>query len=107
MINTLFRGYPPELVVSYVWSVNVPPDESYRSPRDSRTLVIPLESAFSGTGNCLTEHRDILADLRSQRTIKRDAPLYLKKIRIRADTYDSSTSAESGIKSIVLIGGNE
>ena len=107
LINTLFRGYPPELVVSYVWSVNVPPDDPYRSPSDSRTLVIPMESEFSGTDRWLSERRNILADLNSQRTSRKDKPLYLKKIRIRADTNDSSTIAESGVKSIMLIGGNE
>lgn len=107
LIDALFRGYPPELVISYVWSVNVPVDELYRSPSNKYTVVIPIESQFSGTGKWLTERRDILADLNSLQTSKKNAPLYLKKIRIRADTIDSSTFAESGIKSIMLLGSGE
>ncbi|GAI93536.1 unnamed protein product, partial [marine sediment metagenome] len=44
LIRTIFKRYPPELIVSYVWSINVPSNIPYVSPSSNRTMILPIES---------------------------------------------------------------
>lgn len=101
LIASLFRGNPPVLTISYVWSVGVPAGKEYRSPESDRIAVVPLESGTSLVRRWLHERRNIRDDL--ERLAPEEKKLVLKKIRIRCDTEDSRTRAESGIRDIRLI----
>lgn len=99
LIQSIFKRYPPELIISYVWSINVPSYEPYTSPNSSRTIVIPIESNDVIKSRWIKEKRDIKKDLV---LLGGDNKLFLKKIRIRSDTDHSSSNAESGLKYIYL-----
>jgi hypothetical protein len=101
IITSLFRGNPPLLTVSYVWSVGVPVGEEYRSPESSKLVVIPVESETNLVRRWVHQQRNIGDDLK--RLATEEKGLVLKKIRIRCDTDDSNSKAESGIRNIVLI----
>ncbi len=105
LITSFFRGNPPAAVLSYVWSAEVPVDEPYPSPATSRVTVVPIESGVYMTGRWMHEKRDILADIK--RFLPGERNLTLKKIRIRCDTDDSGSTAQSGIRNIRLIGAPE
>jgi len=98
LITTLFRHRPPALVLSYVWSADVPADIPYQRPESDRLTVIPIESGVFTTGRWMHERRDIAADLK--RLLPEERHLVLKKIRIRCDTDDSGSTAESGIRAV-------
>lgn len=101
LITSLFKGYPPELVVSYVWSHNVPADRPYESPSAKRTMIIPVESDVAMQGLWVAESRNIHNDLVS---FKGDnTKLVLKSVRIAADTESVPTVSESGLKYIRFI----
>ncbi len=101
LINVIFRGYPPELIVSYVWSLNVPVDDPYRSPSSKHTFILPIESDVAMQGRWVHETRNIRDDLAS--FFENDTRgLVLKKIRLRSDTENASTIAESGLKLLRL-----
>ena len=104
-ITTLFRGNPPMLTVSYVWAVNVPTGEAYRSPASDKIAVVPVESGANLVRRWLHESRNIRDDLK--KLAPEEKSLVLKKIRIRCDTEDSRSKAGSGIRNIVLIGAGE
>ena len=104
LITSIFKRYPPELIISYVWSINVPSYEPYASPNSSRTVVIPIESNDIIKSRWIKEKRDIKKDLE---LLSDDKKLFLKKIRIRSDTDHSSSIAESGLKYIYLTAGNQ
>ena len=100
LITTIFRGYPPQRTLSYVWSVNVPSLVPYDGPSGYHFTVLPVESTSILTGRWLRERIDIsqdLAELEPGRT------LMLKKIRLRVDTDDTGSMAESGLKYLYLI----
>jgi len=101
LLKSVFMHYPPELVVDYVWSLNVPPEKAYRSPSAKNTMVIPIESDTVMQGRWVRERRNILDDLVSFNGEK--TKLVLKKIRIRSDTESVPSVAESGLKYIYLI----
>jgi len=101
LITSFFRGAPPVLTISYVWSREVPVDDHYQSPESSRITVIPIESGAGLTGKWLREQRILRADL--NRHLAGERNVVLKKIRIRCDTESSGTTAESGIRNIRLI----
>jgi len=105
LITYLFRNNPPALVLSYVWAAEVPVDKDYLSPESHTTSVIPLESGVYTVRRWLTERRDIAADLR--RAMPGDTNLALKAIRIRCDTDNSGSSAESGVRNIRFIASPE
>ena len=105
LFTSIFKRYPPELIVSYVWSLNVPVEKPYQSPHSKRMKIIPIESDVAMQGRWVKEKRNILDDLVLFKREK--TPLVLKKIRIRSDTENVPTIAESGIKYIYLIGGEE
>ena len=98
--TSVFKWYPPELIVSYVWSINVPTEKPYVSPNSDYTIVMPIVSNDVVKNRWLKERREIGKDLV---LLYQNHKLYLKKIRIRSDTRDSLTSAESGLKYIYLI----
>lgn len=100
LITSLFRHNPPVLVLSYVWSVGVPVDAVYRSPEAYPVTVIPIESGLFAVRRWFHETRDVRADL--TRILPGEKHLALKKIRIRSDTDNSGTKAESGIRNIYL-----
>lgn len=100
LLTSIFKRYPPELIISYVWAVNVPPGKPYVSPNSNRTIVIPVESSEYIKSRWIKERWDIGKDLKD---IYKDHDLVLKKIRIRSDTEDSSSITESGLKYIYLI----
>ncbi len=101
LIASLFRGNPPMLTVSYVWAVGVPAGEEYRSPESEKLVVATVESGTSPVRRWLHESRNIRDDLKKM--APEEKSLVLKKIRIRCDTEDSRTKAESGVRDIVLI----
>ncbi len=96
LIKSIFKGYPPELVISYVWSKNVPPDESFVSPTSKNTIIIPVESDVAMMGRWVTERRNIFNDYES--LWENPANLCIKKIRIKADTESVPSVSESGLK---------
>jgi len=100
LLTSIFKRYPPELIISYVWSDNVPFDKPYQSPESKRMIIIPIESDIGLVGRWLQERRNIKADLDK---FKNGKNLVLKKIRIRSDTDNTGTVAESGIKKIYLM----
>lgn len=102
LITTMFGGNPPVRVLSYVWSVEVPAEESYPSPGSDRVTIIPIESGIYMTRRWMHERRDVRADL--ARLLSGEPHIVLKKIRIRCDTDDSGSSAEGGVRNIRLIG---
>lgn len=104
-ITSLFRKYPPALVVSYVWSLNVPAGKSYISPTSKNTVVIPIESDVAMLGRWVREQRRINEDYRSFTDKK--ARLVLKKIRILADSESTPTISESGLTYIRFIKSSE
>ncbi len=102
LFRSILRGYPPELVIGYVWAARVPAGKPYVNPSDKRMVIIPIESGGSVRNVWIDEQRDIAADLSdvlAQRKIKR---LVLKSIRIRSDSDDTLSKGESGLKSIRL-----
>jgi len=99
LITSIFRGYPPELIVSYVWSVNVPSDRPYVSPESKRTVIIPIESNDVIKNRWIKEKRNIRKDYN---LLRKNTDLVLKKIRIRSDTDNTSSISESGLKYIYL-----
>lgn len=101
LITSLFLHNPPTLILSYVWSVGVPIDTDYRSPESDRMVVIPVESGSFTVRRWFHERRDVRADLK--RLLPGEKHLILKKIRIRSDTNNSGTRAESGIRNIRFI----
>jgi len=104
LFTSLFRHYPPELVISYVWSEHVPVEEGYASPTTDRMIVIPIESDATAVRRWMHEKRDIRVDLKKY---KPEENLVLKKIRIRTDTENSGTTADSGVRNIRLISGKQ
>ena len=100
LIKSIFQLYPPEIIISYVWSINVPSGKPYPSPNSDRTMVIPVESSEYIKGRWMKEKINIKNDLE---LLYKDRKLYLKKIRIRADTENSSSITESGLRYIYLI----
>jgi hypothetical protein len=100
-ITSLFRGNPPMLTVSYVWSVGVPTGEEYRSPSAEKTVVVPVESGNTLVRRWVHQERNIRDDLK--RMAPEEKNLVLKKIRIRCDTENSHSKAEGGVRNIVLI----
>jgi len=100
LITSIFKRYPPELVISYVWAVNVPSGKPYVSPNSNHTIVIPVESSKYIKSRWIREKWDIEKDLKN---LYKDRDLVLKKIRIRSDTDDSSSITESGLKYIYFI----
>ena len=103
LITSIFKRFPPELIISYVWAVNVPTGKPYVSPKSIHTMVIPVESSEYIKSRWIKERRDIEKDLKD---IYKDHGLVLKKIRIRSDAEDSSSITESGLKYIYLIAEN-
>lgn len=101
LITSLFRHNPPVLILSYVWSVGVPVDTDYRSPEGDRIRVIPVESGSLTVRHWFRETRNVHTDL--TRLLPGEKHLVLKKIRIRCDTDNSGTRAESGIRNIRFI----
>jgi hypothetical protein len=99
LITSLFKHYPPELIISYVWSEHVPVEEEYASPSTDRMIVIPIESDPTAIRRWMHEKRDIRVDLKKY---QHDQHLVLKKIRIRTDTENSGTIADSGVRNIRL-----
>lgn len=100
LVTALIKWYPPEKIVSYVWAVNVPIGEAYDSPNEKRTVVIPIESSEYIVNRWMTEEIDVRSDIESAYP---ESKLYLKKIRVRADTDHTGSIAESGLKYISLI----
>lgn len=105
LITSLFRGSPPMLTVSYVWSVGVPVGEDYHSPESGKIMIVPVESDANLVRRWVHQRRNIRDDLK--RLAPEEKNLVLKKIRIRCDTDDSHSKAESGIRNIILIGTGE
>ena len=99
LITTVLHRNPPVLTISYVWAHKVPAGKPYVSPSDKKTIVIPIESGTSIRGVWIDERRNILEDLRRY---YKEKNIVLKKIRIRSDTDDSLSNAESGLKRIEL-----
>ena len=101
LFTSILKKYPPELIVSYVWSLNVPFDKQYVSPENKRMIIIPIESDTALKGRWIREKRRLREN---HDTFKGTTnPLFLKKIRIRSDTEDLPSIAESGLKYIYLI----
>ncbi len=99
LFTTFLTGNPPAMIISYVWANNVPAERPYVSPSDKRMTVFPIESGHSMQGRWIQERRNIKADF--DELINNDR-IILKKIRIRCDTDNSSTNAESGIMKLLL-----
>ena len=99
LFTTFLTGNPPVMIISYVWANNVPAERPYVSPSDKRMTVIPVESGRSMQGRWIDERRNIKADFDE---LINNNHITLKKIRIRCDTDDSSTNAESGIMKLLL-----
>jgi hypothetical protein len=97
---SLFRWYPPQRIISYVWAVNVPIGEPFQSSNEKNTTFIPIESTKFIINRWITEEIDIYRHIADAYTERK---LYLKKIRIRADTDNTGVMTESGIKFISLI----
>ncbi len=104
LITALFRGYPPEQVISYVWSRNVPPLVPYDSPSSSRTVIIPIESDTALAGRWVSETRDIHEDFK--RFVPDPDRCVLKKVRIRSDTDNTGSVAQAALRSIILTTGS-
>ncbi len=100
LITSLFRKYPPQRVIDYVWSVSVPSAKAYQSPSSKRITVIPIESGTRIAGTWLRERINIQQDLA---LIEPYHTLYLKKIRLIVDTDNSGSTAESGLKYLRLV----
>ena len=96
ILTSIFKRYPPELIVSYVWALNVPPDRAYQSPSSKRIMIVPIESDVAMQGRWAREQRDIHKDLVAFMGEKHT--LVLKKIRIRSDTESMPTVAESCVR---------
>ncbi len=101
LFTTIFRGYPPELIVGYVWSLNTPPEKAYESPRTRNMMIIPIESDVALQGRFAHESRNIRQDLETFKGVK--TSLVLKKIRFRSDTIETGSNAESGLRYINLL----
>lgn len=97
--TTFLTGNPPEMVISYVWANNVPAERPYVSPSEKRMTIIPVESGASMQGRWIEERRNIKDDFDE---LINNKHVSLKKIRIRCDTDDSTTNAESGIMKLLL-----
>jgi hypothetical protein len=97
-LTSVFLKYPPEIILSYVWSLNTPAGEPFTSPETRKTTIIPVQSN-NITGTWMSETRNIAKDL----TMLKMAGLIVKKIRVRADTDNSGSSAESGLKYIYFV----
>ena len=99
LYRTVFKHGKPELIISYVWARRVPAEKTYISPEDSRIIVFPVESGSGKPGLWMDESRDISEDLKYLAQEKR---YVLKKIRIRADTDNSLSNAESGLQKLLI-----
>ena len=99
LFRTVFKHGKPELIISYVWARRVPAEKSYISPEDSRIIVFPIESGSGKPGLWMDESRDISEDLK---IFTQDTRIVLKKIRIRSDTDNSLSNAESGLKKLII-----
>ena len=99
LITRFFRGNPPEMIISYVWSKNLPPNSEFISPEGDHIVIIPLENEMSPQNRWIETKHDIAADF--DRLID-NRNIVLKKIRIRCDTGDTGTTASSAIRSIIL-----
>ena len=98
-ITTFFRGDMPEAILSYVWANGVPVNRSYINPTNKRMIIIPVESGPGMQDIWIEEERNIKNDFDELVGKNR---LAIKKIRIRCDTENSLTSAESALKKILL-----
>ncbi len=103
VVISLFKWYPPQRIISYVWSVNVPSQESFESRSEFHTSIIPIESSNIIKSRWLRERIDLWNDLNIRESGKN---LTLKKIRIRVDTDNTGSMSESGLKFIHLIRGS-
>jgi len=103
IVTSLLRGYPPQRIISYVWSLHVPAMEPYVSPASSRTVIIPIESDAALAGRWVHETRNILSDMQAHAL--NPERCVLKRIRIRVDTDDTGSVAESALRGIALIAG--
>jgi len=101
LIVSIFKGYPPEQVVSYVWALNVPANKPFKSLHAYKTMILPIESDVAMQGLWVEEQRNIRKDLEDLQG--KDTKLVLKKIRILSDTETLPSVAESGMKFIRLI----
>ena len=101
LVRSIFRHNSPELTISYVWASKVPTDKPYVSPSDKRMIVIPIETGSGIRGVWIDEKRNIYEDLRE---ISQNKRIVLKKIRIRSDTDNTGSNAESGLRKIVISG---
>ena len=99
LIQTIFKGYPPEIIMSYTWSRRVPAEKPYVNPAEKRMVIFPVESGPSMSGLWIDESRSIMEDLKPFIKTNR---LVLKKVRIRCDSDDSLSKAESALRSIVF-----
>lgn len=99
LINRFFRGNPPEMIISYVWSKNLPPNDDFISPEGNNIIIIPLENEMSPQNRWIETKRNIANDF--DRLID-SRNIVLKKIRIRCDTGDTGTTASCAIKTLIL-----
>ena len=99
LITRFFQGNPPEMIISYVWSRNLPPNGEFNSPEGDHIVIIPLENEMSPQNRWIETKHDIAADF--DRLID-NRNIVLKKIRIRCDTGDTGTTASCAIRSITL-----
>ncbi len=102
LFRTVFKFGKPELIISYVWARRVPAGKSYTSPEDTRIFVFPIESGSGKPGLWMDESRDICEDLKK---FTPDNRIVLKKIRIRSDTDNSLSNAESGLQKLIIRAG--
>lgn len=105
LITSFFKNYPPELIISYVWSLNVPAGKPYQSPSAKNTMIVPIESDVAMQGRWVRERQNVLNDYTAFKTKK--AKHVLKKIRIRADSESVPTVSESGLTYMRLLKAQE
>ena len=99
-ISSVFRGHPPVRIVSYVWAVNVPAGQAYVSPENRRITIVPVESGRGLAGNWLRERVVLSNDLEKAEPGNK---LVLTRIRLRADTDDTGSTVESGLRYVRLV----
>lgn len=98
IFKSIFQKYPPVLIVSYVWAIGLPIDKNYISPSEKNMTVIAVESDSSSVGRWMKENRNIQKDV--EIILGKSSNIRLKKIRIRSDSDNTSSLAESGIRFI-------
>ena len=101
LLTSLFNRKAPVLVLSYVWSVGVPVDTGFEAAGTKRTMIVPVESGSFSPRRWFRERRDIRADI--NRYLPGEKSIVVKRIRIRSDTDDSGSTAESGIRNIRFV----